>query len=656
MTEPKRTPNWDISPTEIKSRSTEALEIAAKGINQIAQTPIGEESFETLVNFDTILAEFSEVLSPFVFLKSVSTSKEQRDVCDDTEKEYRKFFNSVFGRKDVYDVLARLEPSLDSLEGEDKRLLEKILLEFRKRGAALGDKEREEFVKTANEITELKTDYQRTINEWAVRLKLTEKELEGVPKDVYENFEREDEFYLLPIINPTRMPVLQFCKNPETRKKMYIAWSQRGGEENSKRLAKALVLRKKLSALMGYSNFAGYQIADRMAKTPKRVIEFMQDLREKLSVLNKADIAKLSELKARELGIPIDEVIFDSWDWMYYDQMLLREEYAIDHNEVKKYFPADVVIKGVLEVYQTVLGLDFRKPETPDTWHEDIQEFHVYAKETGEFMGIFYLDLFPRDGKYKHYAVFDMLARIRTRYDRILKPVAAMVSNYQKPTEKQPSLLTHDDVETFFHEFGHLMHVIASEANYSAFDLGGVQQDFIETPSQMLENWAWNEKILNIISGQYETNEKLPSDLLKRMIDAKLLNIGLKTIRQVFFALIDMNYHTQDIDDVSEEFRRLYNEVTDFIDPPVTRSEAGFGHLMGGYEAGYYGYLWAKVYAEDLFTKFGDDGVLDSKVGSEFRKKILAPGGGRDPDDMIQDFLGREPNNEAFLKSIGIGK
>jgi Zn-dependent oligopeptidase len=656
MIEPKRTPSWDIPPKEIKSKSTEAIERATKELDKITQIPVGEESFETLVEFDRVLADAGEVLGPILFYKNVSTEKDQRDACNEAEKEARQFANVVWGRKDVYDVLARLEPTLDSLEGENKRLLEQILLKFRKRGAALEDKEREEFVETANKISVLRTEFQSAINEWTVRVKLTEDELEGVPKEVYEGLEKEGEAYLFPLAYPTFLPVMEYCKNPESRRKMYMAWTQRGGKENSEKLAKALVLRKKLGELMGYSNFAEYQIADRMAKTPDRVIEFMQELREKLSVLNKADIKTLSELKAKELGIPIDDVDFESWDWMYYDQMLLRERYAVDQNEVKKYFPADFVINGVLEVYQIVLGLDFRKPETTDVWHEDVQEYHVYDKETGEFMGIFYLDLFPRDGKFKHYAVWDMLSRKKTKDGTILKPVAAMVSNYQKPTEKQPSLLTHSEVETYFHEFGHLMHVITSEADYGAFDLDGVPQDFIETPSQMLENWAWNEKILSIISNHYETGEKLPSDLLKRMIAAKLLNVGLKYIRQVFFSLIDMTYHTRVVEDVSEEYRRLYNEIIDFVAPPETRSEAGFGHLMSGYEAGYYGYLWAKVYAEDLFTKFGDEGVLDSKVGLEFRKKILALGGGRDPDEMIRDFLGREPNNEAFLRSIGLGK
>ncbi|MGD2072568.1 MAG: M3 family metallopeptidase [Candidatus Thorarchaeota archaeon] len=654
MTEPKRTPDWDIAPSEIKSKSNEVIEKASKELDKISQIPSGEESLETLVEFDMVLSEVSEVLGPFIFLKNVSTSKTQRDICNEVEKEARKFLNVVWGRKDIYDVLVRLEPIMESFEEEDKWLLKQVLIKFRKKGAALEDKEREEFVETANKITELRADFQSTINEWAVRLKLTEEELEGVPKDVYEDFEKEDDKYLLPIVNPVRLPILKHCKIPGTRKKMYIAWGQRGGKENSKRLAKALVLRKKLADLMGYSNFAEYQMADRMAKNPKRVVEFMQELSEKLSVLNKDDVRTLSELKAKELGKSINNVQFESWDWMYYDQMLIKERYAVDHNEVKKYFPANVVIKGVLEVYQTVLNLDFKKPDNPDTWHEDVQEFHVYDKETGEFMGIFYLDLFPRDGKFKHYAVWDMLSRIRTRDGTILKPVAAMVSNYQRPTEKQPSLLTHSGVETFFHEFGHLMHVINLETNYGIFGLDGVPQDFIETPSQMLENWAWNDKILSILSGHHETNEKLPNDLLKRMIDAKLLDAGLKWIRQVFFALIDVTYHTQEIKDVTEEFKRLYTEITDFIDPPETRSEAGFGHLMGGYEAGYYGYLWAKVYAEDLFTKFGDEGVLDSDIGLEFRKKILAPGGGRDPDEMIRDFLGREPNNKAFLRSIGL--
>jgi Zn-dependent oligopeptidase len=312
------------------------------------------------------------------------------------------------------------------------------------------------------------------------------------------------------------------------------------------------------------------------------------------------------------------------------------------------------VINGVLEVYQTVLNLEFIEVESPNVWYEDVQEFKVVDKVSGNIMGIFYLDLYPREGKFKHYAVFDFLNR-RVKEGKVLLPITSMVANFQKPSDKQPSLLTHSEVETFFHEFGHLMHVICNKASYASFGLDGVKPDFIETPSQCLENWAWKEDILKLISGHYKNPEKkLPSDLLDRMLKAKLLDIGSLTLRQVFFSLIDMYYHTKPEEDTTAQWCKLFPKITGFNMPKDTTPDAGFGHLMGGYQAGYYGYQWAKVYAADIFTKFEKNGYLDEATGLEYREKILAPGGSRDPNDMVRDFLGRESNNKAYLKSLGI--
>jgi Zn-dependent oligopeptidase len=393
-----------------------------------------------------------------------------------------------------------------------------------------------------------------------------------------------------------------------------------------------------------------------MAKTPQRVFEFMNDLRDKLAPLRDEEKERMRKLKSEELGIPLEETALENWDYTYYHHYLLREEYSIDQNEVKQYFPVKTVIQGVLDVYQTVLNLDFKKTKNPDVWHEDVSEYKVYDKVTGDLMGKFYLDLFPREGKFKHFAVFPILER-REKDAKTLLPITAMLGNFAKPTKDKPALITHDEVETFFHEFGHLMHVVSNNTKYARFGLDGVLLDFIEVPSQMLENWAWKEETLTHLSGHYEDpDRKLPADLLKRMIDAKLLDAGIFQTRQVFYALIDMLYHTQKVEDTTAEFRKLYKEITGFEVPAGTYPEAGFGHLMGGYEAGYYSYMWSKVLAEDLFTKFEENGFMDEVTGLEYREKIMAPGGSRDPNKMVREFLGREPNNEAFLRSIGIGK
>jgi len=648
--------DWNLTPSRIQSSADAAISEAKKRLDRIAQTTLKVKSIAPLQSFEEVLASLAEKISPFVFLKNVSTNKAQRDACTEIEKQGKKFINEIWGRKDIYEVIERLEPLTDSLNPEEKTLLVKTLDEFQHRGAALDDERRMEFLEIANNITVLESDFERVLSEITTKVLCTEKELDGVPPDVYESLEKEGDAYLLPLDYPVSVPVIKYAKNPKTRKRMQIALLRRGGKENSERLQDTLALRDRQAKLLGHSNFAEYQIRRRMAKTPNRVFELMNDLKDKLTPLNEKEFEILKELKSKEQGIPLSEVVLENWDIFYYHEMLMREEYAVDQNEIKKYFPVQSVIEGVLDVYQKVLSLKFEEQEEPNVWHEDVRGFRVTDKVSGNLMGVFYLDLFPREGKFKHYAVSSFLNR-RVKNRKCLLPMCSMMANFQKPTRSQPSLLTHSEVVTFFHEFGHLMHAITNKASYARFGLSGVLRDFIEVPSQMLENWAWKEEVLTLLSGHFEdSKKKLPSELLKRMIKAKLLDIGYFQLRQVFFSLIDLKYHTDGAEDTTAEYVKLFKEITGMEIPDYTTPDAGFGHLMGGYAAGYYSYLWSRVYSEDLFTKFEEAGFMDVKTGLEYREKILAPGGSLDPDEMVRDFLGRESNSEAFLRSLGLGK
>jgi len=646
--------DWKIKPSEIQTIADDKIEAAKKAFDDIAKISVGEENLSTLQEFEEIGALVGEAVGPLVFLKYVSTEKDQRDACDEVEKQVDKFDNEIWGRKDLYDVIARLEPIADSLGEEEKTLLKKTLDEFRHRGAGLPDAERKEFLEISNNLTVLESDYSRVLNEITTTVPFTVEELDGVPPAIYEDLKKEGDAYLLPLDYPILVPVLNYAHNPETRKRIQTAQYQRGGKENSERLSDALALRDRLAKLAGFKNFAEYQISVKMAKTPERIFDFMNDLKEKLSPLFEKELTVFKELKAKHTGTSVEDVKFELWDLFYYHELLRKEKYSVDQNEVKEYFPMDQVVSGVLEVYQIVLNLEFKEVENPNVWYEDVQEFKVIDKVSGNVMGHFYLDLYPREGKFKHYAVFDFLER-RVKDGRVLLPITSMVANFQKPTKDMPSLLRHGEVETFFHEFGHLMHVITNKASYARFGLDGVLPDFIETPSMMFENFSWKADILTILSGHYkDPSKKLPPDLLDRMLKAKLLDIGAFTLRQVFFSLIDMYYHTEPVEDTTAKWYELFPEITGFDVMPDATPDAGFGHLMGGYQAGYYGYQWSKVYAEDIFTKFEENGYMDEKTGLEYREKILSPGGSRDPDDMVRDFLGRESNNKAYLKSLGI--
>ncbi|MBN2228224.1 MAG: Zn-dependent oligopeptidase [Candidatus Thorarchaeota archaeon] len=646
--------DWTIEPEMIQFLTDGYIEDTRKKIDQIAKVPEGKETLQTLLDFEESTSALGDLARPFIFLKDISTDKAQRDAGNDVEKKVLKFFNEIGGRKDLYDVFKRLDAVSDSFGPEEQMLLKRTLEDFVHRGAALADDERKEFLEISNNITVLESDYNRVYNEDTTIIPCTIEELEGVPPDVYENLERDGDFYKLTLDYPVFIPVRSYAKNPETRKKMTIAYYQRGGKENSERLSDALALRDRKAKLAGFANFADYNISIKMAKTSQRVLEFMSDLKDKLSPLAQRELRELKELKATELGLSPELVTIELWDLFYYHEMLMRERYSVDQNEIKKYFPMERVVAGVLEVYQMVLDLEFKEIDSPNAWSDDIRAFKVIDKDTGELKGVFYLDLYPREGKFKHYAVFDILNR-RVKDNKVLLPIASMVSNYQKPTASKPSLLTHDEVETFFHEFGHLMHALSNSASYASFGLSGVLPDFIETPSMMFENWAWKEEVLSLLSGHYEEPvKKLPTELLKKMIAGKLLDVGLMQLRQVFFSLIDIHFHTHMIDDPDSDWIKSFTEITHIRHPEGTNPVASMAHFMGGYEAGYYGYLWSKVYAEDIFTEFEENGYMDSATGYKYRTTILAPGGSRDPEEMVREFLGREPNSDAFLKSLGI--
>jgi thimet oligopeptidase len=646
--------DWGIDPEKIQTIADEVIADAKRVLNEVARVPVGNERLTTLQTFEEVLGVLDEKLRPLTFLKYISTDKAQRDIADDVEKQVQKFENEIWGRKDLYDAIARLEPIVDTFGVEEQTLLKRTLDKFRHRGAALDEDARKEFLEISNNITVLESDYNRVLNEETTTVACTREELEGVPPEIYEGLEKEGDTYKLPLDYPVYVPVRTYAKNPETRKRMTIAFARRGGRENCDRLSDVLSLRDRLAKLAGFSNFAEYEISIKMAKTPKRVFNFLNDLRRKLVPLGEKELHLLKEIKAKDLGISKNDVALEVWDLYYYHEILMKEKYSVDQNEIKRYFPMERVIAGVLEVYQKVLNLNFIESKTPNAWYDAVREFKVIDAVNGEVKGVFYLDLYPREGKYKHYAVFDIVNR-RIKDGKVLLPIAAMVANFQKPTTNQPSLLTHSEVETYFHEFGHLMHVMSNSASYSSFGLNGVLPDFIETPSMMFQNWVWKEEVLSLLSGHYEDpDKKLPSELLKKLIAGKLLDIGLFELRQVFFSLIDMIYHTEVPEDTTSAWFKNYQEIALFTHPEDTYPEAAFGHLMGGYEAGYYGYLWSKVYAEDIFTRFEENGFMDEKTGYEYRLKILAPGGSRDPDELVREFLGRESNSNAFMKSLGI--
>jgi thimet oligopeptidase len=343
------------------------------------------------------------------------------------------------------------------------------------------------------------------------------------------------------------------------------------------------------------------------------------------------------------------------WDYAYWENKLVEKKYAVNDRLVREYFPVDHVIASVFNIYQTLLGVTFAQIPQADAWAPGVTEYSITDTASGKPIGWFYLDLYPRPGKYDHFANFPI------RPGRVLpdgtyqKPVSAIVGNWPVAAPGKPALLSHEDVIVFFHEFGHLMHSTLSIAPYETLYGTSVRPDFVEAPSQMLENFMWQPSILKMVSSNYKTGAPLPDDLIEKMIALKHVDDGYQWSTQAFYAQYDMTIHSSGPNiNVDSTWFDLQKKMTPFPAIPGTHPEAGFGHIMGGYDAGYYGYLWSRVYAQDIFTRFQREGLLNPNVGMAYRKDILEPGASVEPDVLVQNFLGRPMNPDAFYKDIGI--
>jgi thimet oligopeptidase len=396
-----------------------------------------------------------------------------------------------------------------------------------------------------------------------------------------------------------------------------------------------------------------------MAKNAQTVNDFYKELRPLVRRKAKLDWAEFTAAKREHVGDPQAELY--PWDQSFYEKRLMKSKYAVDSEKVREYFPLQRVIDGLFSITQSLYGLEYREvtdhasSKGRKRWHPDVRLYEVYDKSSGELLGEFFLDLHPRPNKYNHAAMWGLIPRKVWPDGRVQLPLAALVCNFTKPTDGKPSLMSHDEVETFFHEFGHCLHGILTGTSYGRFSGTAVPRDFVEAPSQMFENWVWDPRVVNTFAAHYKTGEPLPEKLLQGMLDARNLGSGMKAEHQFYYALVDMAYHTQEDEtvDSTKIATDLFGQIELYEPVDGTHFQSSFGHLVG-YEAGYYGYMWSKVYAEDMFQRFKELGMLDPKAGQYYREKILARGGSMDALEMVEDYLGRKPEMEPFLRHLGL--
>ncbi|KAL8969043.1 MAG: hypothetical protein Q9183_002184 [Haloplaca sp. 2 TL-2023] len=644
------------------------------------------------------------------FYQAVSTDQALRNASTEAEKLISDYSIESSMREDIFKLVDAAMKKGEKLDPESQRLLEKEHKSFIRNGLGLpaGEK-RDRFKEIKKRLSDVGIIFQKNLNEENGGLWFTKEELNGTPEDVVAGFEKgegENEGKLkMSFKYPDLFPVLKYCKDIETRRKVFTA-NENKCNQNVPLFREAINLRDEAARLLGYPNHAAFVIEDKMAKTTKTVDDFLGDLRKRLTKGGESEKKTLTELKKSDLQERGEEKTFDGhyflWDNRFYDRLMLEKDFSLDQEKLAEYFPLQNTIRGMLEIFEQLFGLAFVEIEGSDrasispsgsgediTWHPDVKLFSVWddEKEGSGFVGYLYLDLHPREGKYGHAANFNIQPGFIDETGKRRYPATALVCNFSKPTPKKPSLLKHDEVVTLFHELGHGIHDLVSRTIYSRFHGTNTVRDFVEAPSQMLENWCWTPSQLKALSchysslsPEYETawkenaktdtskpDPKLPDELIENLIRTKHVNDALFNLRQLHFGIFDMTVHepkSHDVlmgYDIPELYNRLRKEISGLDGPEDLgqglkwgNGHATFGHLMGGYDAGYYGYLSSQVYSADMFHTVFAKNPMNGTEGRRYRHTVLEKGGSQDEMKTLEEFLGRKPSTEAFYRELGL--
>ncbi|HEY5752099.1 MAG TPA: M3 family metallopeptidase [Chthoniobacterales bacterium] len=654
-------PTWDKSPEGVAKATDDAIAAGNKRLDAIAAIQPGERTFaNTFQAIDELNFEVGYTANRIFFEKETSPDAKIRAAATKAAKKINEWAVGINYREDVYKSLKAFADTTPKLDGEDARLLEETLRDYTRAGLALPPEERKKVEGLRKELAAVGTDFETNISNAKAPIKFKKADLEGVPQSILDSKgvkTGEDEYTIDAHVTFQRIGVLENAEKEWVRKKVYIAGDTTAKTENVPLVQKMVQLRAEIARRLGYKSWDDYQIEVRMAKNGDTALTFLRDLELGLQPKFDAEKTEFAAIKKAAPGSETPDV--NVWDWRYCAEQLKKQKYQVDTEFLRNYFPYQRTLEGMFGVYQTIFGIRIDPIPLKEKWVDDLQLYAVSDSATGEPLGLFYLDMFPREGKFTHFAQFGLIDGKLLPDGTYQRPTAALVCNFPPPGSDKPSLLSHGEVETLFHEFGHAMHTLLTRAKYTRFSGTNVPRDFVEAPSQMLENWVWDKEVLDTFAADYrDPSKKLPADILPKMKAAKLALQGNFYRRQLSFGITDLVLHGPQKPGETIDVVAVSNKIMSEVFYPLlpeTAQVASFGHL-NGYDAGYYGYAWADAIAADMATVFENapGRFLDKDAGMRLRNEIYAQGDSRDVSISIEKFLGRPRSIQPFLKSIGI--
>ncbi len=655
-----------ITNADYKPAIEEAIKIAKAEINTIVNNTATPTFENTTVALDFAGEKLNKITSIFFNLNSAETNDEIQKIAQEISPWLSEFRNDITLNEDLFKRVKSVFDTKETLylTPEQQMLLDKQYKSFARNGANLNDSDKNELRKVDAELAKLSLQFGENVlaETNAFEMHLTdENDLSGLPESVKEAAKeiaksKEKEGWVFTLDYPSYIPFMTYADNRELRKKFAIAAGKKAFQNNdfnNEQIVLDIVnLRHKRANLLGYKTHAHFVLEERMAETPEKVLSFSNDLLAKAKPAAQREFTNLGNYAKKLDGI--DQL--QKWDGAYYSEKLKKELFSLDQELLKPYFKLENVIDGVFEISSKLFDLQFEEIDSIDKYHKDVKTYNV-TDLNGNFISHFYADFHPRLGK-RNGAWMTSYKSQQIKNGINERPQVSIVCNFTKPTETKPSLLTFNEVTTLFHEFGHALHGMLANTTYNSLSGTSVSWDFVELPSQVLENWCYEKEALELFAKHYETGETIPMEYVTKIKESASFHEGMQTLRQLSFGLLDMSWHSQnpsEITSVKEFESKAFSDTKLYPDVAENCMSTAFSHIFqGGYSAGYYSYKWAEVLDADAFEYFLEEGIFNKDVADKFKNNVLSKGGTEKPMELYKRFRGKEPKPDALLKRAGL--